>query len=687
MGIVLILWYTKAMVYKFSINNSSWVDYSGLVNSKQTTIEHNLCTTEFKSAIDKANITLSPSANISLWSSFLSMIIANETIYSMIFNSANELYFYGVLDKSSLDIETKRIPSSCTLSLVDLSTLYLDKQPEEYMRFRNKKVSEIVYALLTKAGMSYTEGGISDTDDITIPAFIVDKEDSDDYRTMIDTLLFECGGYVLDTATNGKAQIKALKWKDDSSTKKVISSFSLSSEGVKTTASILDTDGLKIIYNTLGEKETSVYNGVSSLSQDSDGGLYGDIVKSNEYYPKDGDLEATFQEYDDSLLDRAYNTKISRTKNSDLAIVDVTEPKLTIIAYNYDSENEKVDYSTSLAISDTFEFPVLTSLGMTANPLYYSTKAWILLKNKTSHDVSINHFDITGKALYKDKECFIKIPSDSKNPEEYESSNIYTKEHADKFAQFYWHFKKTSRFISKWKENGRTTSLGDLVIASHKKTNYGQTSLVVSETISFIRDDYIQSSYIAVGVSEWNRYNVDSWGNSSSVGNGKGIKNLVTYYIANNQSTTPSSTDPLWNPQPQEITENNRFLWKKEIATYTDNTQEEKIYLAGVYGATGQDGNFWNFNIEMLNGNIFKTDADVSIWICRVYKNGIEVDSNGSLYNYTWHKQGDSTFVYEKPSSSQLASLGINTDSNKAILIRSQNVGNSSTYYCEVETK
>lgn len=687
MGIVLILWYIKAMVYKFSSNNSSWIDYSGIISSKETTIEHNLCTTSFKSAIDKANITLSPSANITLWSSFLSMIIANETVYCIIFSSTNELYFYGVLDKSSLEVETKRIPSSCSLSFVDLSTLYLDKQPEEYMKFRNKKVSEIVYALLEKSGMDYVEGGISDTDNITISAFIVDKEDSEDYRTLIDTLLFECGGYVLDTNLNGKAQIKALKWKDDNSIKKVISSFSLSSEGVKTSTSILDNDGLKITYATLEEKEASVYNGVSSLSQDSDGGLYGDIVKSNVYYPENGDLEATYQEYNDSLLDRAYNTKISRTQNADLAIVDVTEPQLTLIAYKYDSKNEKVDYTTALKISDTFDFPILTSLGMTANPLYYSTKAWILLKNKTSYDVSINHFDISGKVLYKNKECFIKIPSSSKNPEEYNSSNIYTKEHADKFAQFYWHFKKNSRFISKWKENGNETVLGDLVIASHKKTNYGQASLVVSETISFIRDDYIQTAYIGVGVSEWNRYTVESWGNSSSAGNGKGIKNLITYYIANNKASAPESSNPLWNPQPQEITETNRFLWKKEIITYTDNTQEEKIYLSGVYGATGQEGSFWNLSIEMLNGNIFKNDSDISIWICRVYKNGIEVDSNGALYDYTWHKQSDESFVYEKPTNTQLESLGINTNSNKAILIRSSKVGVSSTYFCEVETK
>lgn len=460
-------------------------------------------------------------------------------------------------------------------------------------------------------GFSYTASGIvlDATDDVILEAFIVDPESSDDYRTMIDNLLFESGGYVLNTTEEGHAEVVKLKWKTDSTdTKRVIQSQTLSFAGIKTSASILDEDGLDITYYSLAysEADQAVYVGVSSLSK-TDTGLTGEDVANGYYFPEDGDLEATYEEYDDSLLDRAYNTKVSRIADDDLAIVDVTNAYLSLRAYAYNSDG--TINPTLLDNDEAFEFPILTSLGMTANPLYFSNKAWILVKNKYGKKVSINEFTIRGKTLYKSRKNRVLIPNTAKNPEEYEAKYIYTKARADNFAQFYWHFKKNSRYVSTWKENSWGT-LGELVVVNHKNTEFAQTALVVSKTISFIRDDYPQVSLTGVAVGEWSEYNSKSWGSNSNKRNP--ITSIVSYYIAEDYKVKPSSSDTRWQITMPDIGESSRFLWKKEIVSYQNESTQEEINLDMIYGDKGETGSYLSFNVSQTQVECYADGAPIS---------------------------------------------------------------------------
>lgn len=678
------------MKYEISIDNINYIDISKICNTKTLSVEHNLCSTEFKSALDKASIDLVPPANISLWSSVLNILIRNNTIYFKIKENNGTLVFIGVIDKSTLEIESKRIPSNCTITANDFSSLYLDKKPTEWIHLRKKKVSEIVYTLLSKAGMLYIEGGIDTADDDILEAFIINPENAEDYRTIIDTLLFETSGYVLDTTLEGKAKISKITWKDSASgQKRIIFPQSLSEVGVKTTVDILDVDGLKITYPTLAETENNkqaLYIGITNYTQDSNNGLVGDIIDANSYYPKDADIDTTYQEYNEELLDRVYQTRVSRSKK-DLAIVDVTEANLTVVAYDYDEETETVNYSTALNNDETFDFPVLSSLGMQANPMYYPTKAWILLKNKTDKKVSLNHFDITGKVLYKNKENTILIPNTAENPEEYDTDYIYTKERAERFAQFYWHFKRTSRYVSTWSENGKGT-LGEVVIVNHKNTNFGQSSLIVSKTLTYVREDFPQTAYISVGIENWNQYPVNIWTNTGTMKSNP-AKSTTSYFLANSVNQKPNIVDPRWSlTVPETNDSNKKYLWRKDITTYMNGSTIEEISLMAVHGSKGSDGNFWNIVID-CSQNIFKTSSDVATAVCRVYLNGEEQDKEGSLYTYTWKKiklngEIDSTFFPESPTTQQKAELGITGDKQKAIIMRSSAIGDSVNIVCEV---
>ena len=689
----------KGLGYHLSLDKISWKDISGLINSRNTTIQQNLCSTEFKSAVDTASIQLIPACDTSLWSEVLSLLMDNDTIYARIASITESTLFYGVVDRSNIDIETKKIPSSCSIQLNDVSTLYLDKEPKTFLAFREKKISEIVFGILDDIGMVHTEDNpMSDEDDITLPAYVIAPDDSEDYRAMIDTLLFEHGGYVLNTKITGEAEIVALKWKDDNSSKRVVASSVLVSTGIKTSTQILDEDGLDLTYYTLAKtepdkkgKKQAVYVAVSSYS-DTGSGIKSDTdLNAGYYYPEDGDLEATYQEYDDSLLDRAYNLKLNRKKNDNLAIVDVTETELSCNGYAYKDDGETIDYSKFYSGAELFDFPVLSSLGMTANPVYYPTKAWILGLNKTGKKINLQEFTIRGTVLYKNRKCRVLLPLSAENPEEYQAETIYTPEVADKFAQFYWHFKKNSRYLSSWKENGnKVNELGSLVTVSHKATEFGQSALVVSTELSFIRPDYMQTSFTAVAVGAWNEYPVKTWGMNG--GKRGGISSMQNYYMRKAVAEEPGSDDTNWTATAESVTEKLPYLYKKEVVLYSNGNREEKIYLAAVFGATGKDGAFYQFEIESTNGVYFKSSSSVTILISRVYKNGAEEDSSGSTYNYTWKKVKangveDTSFTPELPSSEQLSALGISSGSSKAIVIRANSVDELATYYSVVEEK
>ena len=680
---------SKALGYYFSLDNISWQNIGRLVNTRNTTITQNLCTTEFKSAVDTASIQLIPAADVSLWSVVLSLLMENERVYARIESISGGTLFYGVVDRSNIDIETKAIPSSCSITLNDISTIYLDKAPTSFFAVREKKVSEVVYAILDDIGFPYsTATALAEEDDVTLPSYVIDPDDSDDYRTLIDTLLFEHGGYVLNTGVSGKAEIVALKWKDTTEEKEVVSG--VAAQGVKTSTAILDEDGLDLTYYTLNTKENQVvYMGVTSMSSATKSGLVSDTdVEADYYYPEDGDLEATYEEYDDSYLDRAYNLKVSRKSNDDLAIVDVTNATLSCGGYKYKSDGESLDYSKYYSGESLFSFPVLSSLGMTANPVYYPTKAWILGKNITGGKVNLQEFTIRGKVLYKERKCKVLLPSTAENPEEYEAGTIYTPAVAEKFSQFYWHFKKFSRFVSTWKINGNgMAKLGNLVTVAHKDTDFGQSSLVVSAELSFIRPDYMQTSFTAVGVGEYNGYSSKKWGVSAKA-NG-GIRNVKALYMLKAVAEKPDSGDEGWIGTASQVTADMPYLYKKETVTYLNGVTEESIYLAAVYGAQGKDGDFWQFTIDATNGTFLKTSSAVTILVCRAYKNGVEVDATGETLTYTWHKvkatgEEDTTYSEEYPTATQLASLGIASGSHKAVIVRSNIVDDLATFYCEV---
>lgn len=124
--------------YILSLDKINWTNISGLINSKNTSITQNLCTAEFKSAIDTASIQLVPSADVSLWSDVLSILMDEDTIYAKISNEEKVLFF-GVVDKSNLSIETKESLPHVLLLLMMFRPFISTKSLQHIRRIETKK--------------------------------------------------------------------------------------------------------------------------------------------------------------------------------------------------------------------------------------------------------------------------------------------------------------------------------------------------------------------------------------------------------------------------------------------------------------------------------------------------------------------------------------------------------------------
>ena len=487
------------------------LNISDLVDTRETLITRQLCTTKFKSAIDTASITIKYSTDrASLRTQILDILYFSlETLEDVELNIRLDNYslFKGYLDLTELKLVSKRLPEVLKLEAQDISAKILDRKVNDYIFFENKTVSEIVKSLISRAGGTFFNNAMLPKDDRIIPVFTVDREDDDDtYRNYIDKLLFEAGGYVLDTNEYGTMSIVALPWENYNPTK-TVDDFQLD-KGIETSKKLFDKDGLKLVWSTLSEtgKNQRVWTAEFSR-QIKDGKVTGITIPAGGYYPENGDIEATYQPFSVDFLDREYITKQTREKNKDLSIIAVRDVSAQMVTLGSDGKPFPNEY--------TWEFPVLPSLGMVTNPTIYAKKAWYLLRNKQRVPMNLQMFTLEGRVLYRSKINYLTIPATAEKLDEYKSEYIFTEEHAKRFAQFYWHFLKYTSTIHKWSVLG-DVALGDVVKILHKGASAAQATMIVSETLHFVGNTS-KIDCVGVALGAYNEYPVKSWTDSESI--------------------------------------------------------------------------------------------------------------------------------------------------------------------------
>ena len=70
---------------------------------------------------------------------------------------------------------------------------------------------------------------------------------------------------------------------------------------------------------------------------------------------------------------------------------------------------------------------------------------------------------------------------------------------------------------------------------------------------------------------------------------GNGIKSITYYYARTTSQTAPSAANITATSMPT-LDATNKYLWQKEVITYTNNTSQTSVLLLAVYGNTGAKG-------------------------------------------------------------------------------------------------
>ena len=545
----------------------------GLISSKHTSIDTSLFTRNGKSVTNKASFTLTwNSANGKEYQEtiahFLDAIDSGAIIECEIYDtSASSVLFGGYVDLSSLNITSGKIPESVSLSAKDY-IIDLDKKVEDNLVFEDMPVNTIIISLLSHANAKQTVAldSVLDATD-KLEYFVVTAEDSFTYREIIDRLLFEWGGYVLyRNPSTGGYEIKKMLTPDAEPSHQV---HYLVGNSLKTTTGAYKKKGIVVDYPIVSTMENAtLYQADISHSFDENGNVIGHILKPEEFYPENGEIQATYQEFQSNYLDREYQEKRARLQNSNIDLLYV-----------------KADsFKLQTNPSEGLDQPAVDLISKPSGTQLYPRKAWMLLKNNTSSDINLLTVDMTGTAVYKERIVSITMPKDAKDPEEYETSYVFSKDKALEFASFYIDWQNLSRTTASWSEHEKESSVGDIVVVKHKDSGIAQKYVVVEQTMKFIDANNVTYSNIAVALSGFNAQKdyVDS------VVANKRIPTVIgtseQYYYSTSKTELIGGT---WLDAVDSTNEN--FMWRRTVSKYSNgNVTVSEAYFAG--GEAGEPG-------------------------------------------------------------------------------------------------
>lgn len=105
-------------------------------------------------------------------------------------------------------------------------------------------------------------------------------------------------------------------------------------------------------------------------------------------------------------------------------------------------------------------------------------------------------------------------------------------------------------------------------------------------SISVTVDDVTISKKFSFAVAK-----TGSKGDTGAAGNG--IKSILYYYARSSSQTAPSESSITGTSLPT-LDATNKYLWQKEVITYTNNTSQTTVVLLAVYGNTGAKGDKGN---------------------------------------------------------------------------------------------
>ena len=505
---------------KFDGDND-WTEVGSLVQSTGTTpFSQNLCSTAWRSTTNEANFTLmwkGTDLYTALLRNLLSAQYSKKKVECKILVDG-EQGFIGFVNVNKMTISSKRIPDSINVFAEDHIILLDEKiRKNHIIDGSGKKMSDVVDWCMESAGLPKITDWQDDSGDenLEVP-FVVTEDDDFTYRDRIDTILQELGGYVLvSEPTTGGFIVRKVNNEDEAEKRaKYVVASKLTSESTR-----FSNDGVVVKFHNVktSQKHLVYYHNVNlkkgqivdpgaepdlngnlpSSAYGKEGVLIGEVIAKNGYFPTDGDITKTYQEYDASLFDSDYNKNVRRTQNSDMGIYYVKPGTVTgeLKATDIDGNDISGWYENSDLYSEEGRFTY------DAGGKFYPRKAWQLLHNKSDKVVNVVYYSLEGVAVYTDQESRVVVPDDCKDPFEYDSSYISKPETAFEFSALLYNIKSVGGDTSKWTGKWDDFEIGEKAIIQHKKS-VTTDAVIVKKTMKVIGGQ-AWCDYIAVMLDGW----------------------------------------------------------------------------------------------------------------------------------------------------------------------------------------
>jgi hypothetical protein len=478
--------------------DAGWTDITPLVDSRQTKVDIAGCSDSLKSVIGKCTIEMRYGTNpakVTHSTIVGKLLTAKSELQTVRFRMGGIFTFVGKVDLGNFSQKNGRIPGFVTVTVEDNSYLLDEKMDTSFEYPANDDLDDTGWAVFDKnnlaqsivmlrfldAGYTIDQIDLTASDSITekVRRVVYDADDERTYRDFIDTLLYEhCA--VLYTTPEGKLSVRRL-YKESPTSERSLDHF-LVNDGIETSGGDYAYDGVKVVWSNLSRLDGAVvYNANITLELDDEGNRVGEEIQPHHYWPEDGDIEETWQEFDATFLDRPYQTKQSRLKNKDLSLISVKN------AYY------EVDKDPEILLANN-------------PPEIEPTKARVLWWNSHSTDVKkLYGFTIVGDALFRSKLNETTYPIDAKRLDEpYETEFVYTSEVATRLANHLHRFRKYGDLQHKWAEINVDTPMFQVVTVSAPDTLISSLAMVISQSITFPAPNKVKRANSAIGITAFN---------------------------------------------------------------------------------------------------------------------------------------------------------------------------------------
>lgn len=510
--------------YYLRFTDETWTEVGALVQSSNTTpLNVNLCSTSWYATINTASFTIRYTGTDEYQPLVVKIVTAQRSkadIECKITDDDGVVLFYGIVDYNKLELTSAKIPQSLTINAND-SMKRLDKVIGKNRIFKvGDTVGSVVNWMLQDAGLQAVEEWEDNADRLTLESPVVFTEDGKEkYLDEANKILQEYGGYFL-VSNPATQRLHVRKIRKASNPEDVKDVHYLVSSKLTSSSSYFTNDGVVVRYKNVNtsEKElvymasTTLRDGVlydpnpeydtngSRIPSDLDGTVsipLGDVVPVGGYFPLDGDITKTTQEYDSSLFDYKLQQRQTRKANEQLGIYYVDPATVTIRILSTDKDGHKLeDWYENTALHSAegrFDYP--------AGGEFHPRKAWQLFHNKSGQCVNVQSFIIEGKAVYSDRESRLVMPSNCRDPYDYTATYISSSAKAEALASLLTDMKKYGSDTSSWTAPWDAYDLGDEVNVEHPSAAKVR-AIIVKKTLKVIGSQ-LWAEYVAVHDEQW----------------------------------------------------------------------------------------------------------------------------------------------------------------------------------------